>query len=239
MNKDVPTHDRVFMSIVGPRCCGKTELPTTFQRYATSSNHFSGVPTTFQRYATSYTREWVSKKFKFWYNRDCLLIYVNSCEDISNDKDFVKITTSGRLCKLYTSSVYMFYTSSIICFIKANGPEPFIWMQLTGPDPITLFIFCPLKQFLQQLQMKKKHLLMLKQWANKRNENTAQIKTLHKSDFIWFLSDCVMNLLSGVVSISEIELKKIRQFTVQTCRQASWNKWENQNFLISFWNPSN
>ena len=57
--------------------------------------------------------------------------------------------------------------------------------------------------------MKKKRLLMLKQWANKRNENTAQIEILNQGDFIWFLSDCVMNVLSGVVPINKVEFKKI------------------------------
>ena len=52
---------------------------------------------------------------------------------------------------------------------------------------------------------------MLKQWANKRNEKTAQKKTLQQGDFIWFLSDCVMNVLSGVVPINKVELKKIRE----------------------------
>ena len=52
---------------------------------------------------------------------------------------------------------------------------------------------------------------MLKQWANKRNEKTAQIKTLHRGDFIWFLSDCVMNVLSGVVPINKVELKKFEK----------------------------
>ena len=59
--------------------------------------------------------------------------------------------------------------------------------------------------------MKKKHLLMLKQWANKRNENTAQIEILHQGDFIWFLSDCVMNVLSGVTPINKVELKKFEK----------------------------
>ena len=59
--------------------------------------------------------------------------------------------------------------------------------------------------------MKKKHLLMLKQWANKRNEKTAQIKTLQQGDFIWFLSDYVMNVLSGVVQINKVELKKFEK----------------------------
>ena len=56
--------------------------------------------------------------------------------------------------------------------------------------------------------MKKKHLLILKQWANKRNANTAQIEILHQGDFIWFLSDCAMNVLSGVAPINKVELNK-------------------------------
>ena len=52
---------------------------------------------------------------------------------------------------------------------------------------------------------------MLKQWANKNNGNTAQIKTLHQGNFIWFLSDCVMNVLSGVVPINKVEFKKLEK----------------------------
>ena len=66
-------------------------------------------------------------------------------------------------------------------------------------------------QSLQQLQMKKKHLLIFKQWANKRNENTAQIEISHQGDFIWFLSNCVMNVLSGVLPINKVEFKKFEK----------------------------
>ena len=38
-----------------------------------------------------------------------------------------------------------------------------------------------------------------------------QMKTLHQDNFIWFLSDCVMNVLSGVVPIKKVELKKIEK----------------------------
>ena len=82
--------------------------------------------------------------------------------------------------------------------------------QLIAPDH-SFFTFRPLKQSLQQLQMEKKHLLMLKQWANKRNENTAQIEILHQGDFIWFLRECVMNVLSAVVPINKVELKKFEK----------------------------
>ena len=52
---------------------------------------------------------------------------------------------------------------------------------------------------------------MLKQWANKRNGNTAQIEILHQGDFIWFLSDFVMNVLSGVLPINKVESKKFEK----------------------------
>ena len=52
---------------------------------------------------------------------------------------------------------------------------------------------------------------MLQQWADKRIENTAQIETLHQGNFIWFLNDCVMNVLSGVVPIKKVELKNFEK----------------------------
>ena len=50
----------------------------------------------------------------------CLITYDDSCEEIFNDKEFVKIATSGRHCKLHV--IYVKYNF----FIKANGPEPMI-----------------------------------------------------------------------------------------------------------------
>ena len=39
---------------------------------------------------------------------------------------------------------------------------------------------------------------MLKQWANNTNKKSnLEFKLDRDSDFIWFLSDCVMNVLSG------------------------------------------
>ena len=70
---------------------------------------------------------------------------------------------------------------------------------------------------------------MLKQWANNRNENTAQIKTLHQGDFIWFLSDCVMNVLSGVVPLNKVELKKFEK-PLRKLANRRVEKSESQNF---------
>ena len=62
---------------------------------------------------------------------------------------------------------------------------------------------------------------MLKQWANSRNKNSNIDSILVRdSDFIWFLSDCVMNVLSGVVPVNKKELKKFEK----TLRQHSNRK---------------
>ena len=47
-----------------------------------------------------------------------LLIFDDSCEDISNSKQFVKVATAGRHRGLNT-----IYILSITCFIKANWEE--------------------------------------------------------------------------------------------------------------------
>ena len=62
---------------------------------------------------------------------------------------------------------------------------------------------------------------MLKQWANGTNKNSnIDFRLFSDSDFIWFLSDCVMNVLSGVVPINKKELKKFEK-TASTFEQES------------------
>ena len=53
---------------------------------------------------------------------------------------------------------------------------------------------------------------MLKQWANSTNKNSnIEFKLVRDSDVIWFLSDCVMNLFSGVIPVNKKELKKFEK----------------------------
>ena len=184
MNKVILTQDRVFMSIVGPSACGKTELLFRMLKGSTFYPRFEKIYSFYKEFQPLFKdmqRVIPGIEFLKYSGFDitknlshCLLIYDDSCEEIFNDKEFVKKS---------------YLLDRILLF----------------------FIFRPLKQSLQQLQMKKKHLLMLKQWANKRNENTAQIEILHQGDFIWFLSDCVMNVLSGVVPINKVELKNFEK----------------------------
>ena len=69
--------------------------------------------------------------------------------------------------------------------------------------------------------MKKKHLLMFKQWANSTNKNSnIESELLKDCELIWFLSDCVMKVLSGVVPVNKKELKKFEK----TLRQLSKRK---------------
>ena len=53
---------------------------------------------------------------------------------------------------------------------------------------------------------------MLKQWANSTNKNSnIESESPKDGDFIWFLSDYVMNVLSGVVPVNKKELKKFEK----------------------------
>ena len=58
--------------------------------------------------------------------------------------------------------------------------------------------------------MKKRHLLMLKRWCVNSNPKSKSKRNFlaQNVEFIWFLSDCVMNVLSGVVPINKKELQK-------------------------------
>ena len=51
---------------------------------------------------------------------------------------------------------------------------------------------------------------MLKRWCVSSNPKSRgkQIFLAQDIDFIWFLSDCVMNVLSGVVPINKTEMEK-------------------------------
>ena len=61
---------------------------------------------------------------------------------------------------------------------------------------------------------------MLKQRPNSTKTSKIDFRLFSDSDFIWFLSDCVMNVLSGVVPVNKKELKKFEK----TLRQLSNRK---------------
>ena len=74
---------------------------------------------------------------------------------------------------------------------------------------------------MHQLRMKNKNLLVLMRWYVNSNPNlkSKRIFLAQDNEFICFLIDCAMNVLSGVVPINNAELK---QFYSQL-RQSSEN----------------
>ena len=63
---------------------------------------------------------------------------------------------------------------------------------------------------------------MLKLWCVSNNSKSKTKSNILKSnlDFIWFLSDCVKNVLSGVVPINKTKIQKFET----ALRQLSNNK---------------
>ena len=105
MNKNFSTQDRVFMAILGPPGCGKTELIVKMlsgNTFYPKLNNFiflyremqqiyikieKTLGVTFKKYANLEPLNSLAKIF---------LIIDDSCEEINNDKEFVKLTTAER-----------------------------------------------------------------------------------------------------------------------------------------------
>ena len=111
MNKVILTHDRVFMSIVGPSGCGKRELLFRMLKSSTFYPRFEKIYYFYKEFQPLFKdmqRVIPGIEFLKYSGFDrtkklshCLLIYDDSCEGIFNDKEFVKIATSGRHRKLH------------------------------------------------------------------------------------------------------------------------------------------
>ena len=98
------------MSIVGPSGCGKTKILFRMLNGSTFYPRFEIIYYFYKEFQPlfkdmqqvipgieflKYSGFDITKKLSH-----CLLIYDNSCEEIFNDKEFVKIATSGRYRKL-------------------------------------------------------------------------------------------------------------------------------------------
>ena len=235
MNEVIPTYDRIFMSIVGPSGCDKTELIFHMLQGNSFYSRFEKIYYFYKEFQPlfiemqgsiagiefiKYSGLEMTKNLS-----NCLLIFDDSCEEIFNEKEFVEIATSGRHRKLHVISVKhnLFHqnkwsktidlnTTHIIFFklirdiqqieylgkqlnclqlikdaYKLATAEPFEHLMIDlDPNParvdafhrnlldliLRFFTFLHKKNSSHQLRMKKKHLLMVKQWANSRNKNS-------------------------------------------------------------------
>ena len=150
MNKVIPTHDRVFMSIVGPSGCGKTELLfrmlkglTFYPRFEKIYNFYKKL----QPLVKDMQRVIPGTEFLKYSGFDitknllnCLLIY----EEIFNDKEFVKIATSGRHRKLH------------VIYIKHNLFHQSKWSRTIDLNTTHIVLFKSLRDIQQIKYLGKK-----------------------------------------------------------------------------------
>ena len=110
MNKKISTKERIFISLVGPSGSGKFHLIYDWLIIGTIQPDFDKIYYFYQHYQSLYGL--MSKDIKnihfvqgveFEFIRSLtnngtkyLLIFEDSCEEISSSKEFVKIATAGR-----------------------------------------------------------------------------------------------------------------------------------------------
>ena len=155
MNKVILTHDRVFMSIVGPSGCGKTELLIRMLKGSTFYPRFEKIYFFYKEFQPlfkdmqlvipgieflKYSGLDITKNLSH-----CLLIYDDSCEEIFNDKEFVKIATSGRHRKLH------------VIYVKHNLFHQSKWSRTIDLNTTQIILFKSLRD-IQQIEYLGKQL---------------------------------------------------------------------------------
>ena len=107
MNKVIDTSTRIFMAIVGPSGSGKTELILKLLMGNTFYPKFGTVLYLYKEMQPAFSEKVSSREvnvefmkfdgFKSVRNlENVLLVFDDSCEDIYNDKEFVRLATAGR-----------------------------------------------------------------------------------------------------------------------------------------------
>ena len=107
MNKMISTKDRLFMSVSGPSGSGKTDLIFQMLLKGTFYPSYNKIFYFYLHDQPKY-RSFVSRNkfdiefiklssFEIVNNlRDCMIVFDDTCEEIFNEKDFVKLATAGR-----------------------------------------------------------------------------------------------------------------------------------------------
>ena len=140
MNKIIFTNDRLFMSVVGPSGSGKTRLifkmlasPTTFKPTLGKIYYF------YEEYQHLF-KEMQDKiedieflpclEFEMIKNfENCLLVFDDSCEEIYQEKEFVKLAVSGRHKKVNC------------IFVKHNLFRQSKWSRTIDLNPTYIILF--------------------------------------------------------------------------------------------------
>ena len=147
MNKVVLTYDRIFMSIVGPSGSGKTELMfhmlqvnSFYPRFEKISYFYKKFQPLFRENQGSIARIDLIKYSGLELTTNlskCLLIFDDSCEEIFNYKEFVKIATSGRHRKVR------------VIYVKHNLFHQSKWSRTVDLNTAQIIIFKSLRDIHQ------------------------------------------------------------------------------------------
>ena len=155
MNKIILTYDRLFMSVVGPSGSGKTELifrmlqghtfyprfQKTFYFYKELQPLFRDIQQTIPQIEfIKYSGLEITKHLS-----NCLLIYDDSCEEIFNDREFVKIATSGRHRRIH------------VIYVKHNLYQQSKWSRTIDLNTTHIILFKSLR-VIQQIEYLGKQL---------------------------------------------------------------------------------
>ena len=107
MNKVIDTSTRIFMAIVGPSGSGKTELTLKLLMENTFYPKFGTVLYLYKEMQPAFSEKVSSREVNVEFMKfdgfesvrkleNVLLVFDDSCEDIYNDKEFVRLATAGR-----------------------------------------------------------------------------------------------------------------------------------------------
>ena len=158
MNKTISTQDRVFMAVVGPSGCGKTELIFKMLSGNTFYPKFKHIIFLYREMQQIYIKmeQKLGVSFKKYANlefsnnlENCLLTFDDSCEEIYNDKVFVKLATAGRHKKIN------------VIFIKQNLYQQSKWSRTIDLNTSHIILFKSARD-IQQVEFLGKQLNLIK-----------------------------------------------------------------------------
>ena len=135
MNKIISTKERVFISLVGPSGSGKpprifewlkiASVQPTLDKKTFLYQHYQALYSQMQRKNLKFIQGVDFHLNKFFPNNGSkyLRIFDDSCEEISNFKQFVKITTSGRQRGLKTKYIKhnLIHQSKLVRYIELQN----------------------------------------------------------------------------------------------------------------------
>ena len=107
MNEVFDTSTRLFLAIVGPSGSGKTELiikllkgKTFYPKFQRAIYFYKEIQPIYSEKSNTHSIDLFFIKFNGFDSlrnlENILLVFDDSCEEIYNDKDFVKLATAGR-----------------------------------------------------------------------------------------------------------------------------------------------